>query len=198
VAEGTMIVVAGLGIVLNVAILWALRRTDPTDLNIRAASMHMLGDALGSVAIIIGAIVIYFTGWLAVDPILSMLIAGLIIWSALDVTRESLNVLLEGMPRGLKLPEVLEAIKSVKGVLDVHDLHVWTLGTHVHALSCHVLIEDLPPSESDVILTGINEKLGKRFSIHHTTVQFEHVGCPASEKGCTMLLHHGQHHSHAH
>jgi cobalt-zinc-cadmium efflux system protein len=186
VEEITMIVVAGMGIVLNVAILLGLRRHD-NDLNIRAASIHMLGDALGSVAIIVGAIVIHYTGWLSVDPILSILIGCLIIWTAADVIRDSLNILLEGLPRGLRLQSVAEAMRDVPGVLDVHDLHIWSLGSSAHALSCHVLIEDVPPSESDRILKGINCILLDRFQIQHTTVQFEHIRCEVSETGCSIL-----------
>jgi cobalt-zinc-cadmium efflux system protein len=185
--ENTMIGVAGLGIVLNVAILLGLRRHEH-DLNVRAASVHMLGDALGSVAIIIGAFVIKYTGWLAVDPILSILIGGLIIWTAIDIVRESLNILLEGLPRGIHLRHVVDAMREIPGVLDVHDVHIWSLGTSAHALSCHALIEDAPPSESDKILKAINGMLGHRFSIHHTTIQFEHKSCELSETGCSIAV----------
>jgi cobalt-zinc-cadmium efflux system protein len=198
VAEGTMILIAGLGILLNVGILVALRYTDTEDLNIRAASLHMLGDALGSVAIIGGAVLIQYTGWLAIDPILSALIAALIIWSALGITRESLNILLEGTPKGLSSKQVLEAVASVEGVLDVHDLHVWSLGSNAHALSCHVLIEDMPPSASDAILRAINRELDRRFHIHHTTIQFEHVACSIGATGCRMHDSLAPHHHHNH
>jgi cobalt-zinc-cadmium efflux system protein len=186
VEENTMIAVAGLGIVLNVAIMLGLRRYDQ-DLNVRAASLHMLGDALGSVAIIIGAIFIKYTGWLVIDPFLSILIGGLIIWTAVDIVRESLNILLEGLPRGLNLRSVIDAMRGVPGVLDVHDVHIWTLGSSAHALSCHALIEDVPPSESERILKAINCLLVERFSIHHTTIQFEHTRCAVSEAGCSMI-----------
>jgi cobalt-zinc-cadmium efflux system protein len=185
--ENTMIGVAGLGIVLNVAILFGLRRYDH-DLNVRAASLHMLGDALGSVAIIIGAFAIKYTGWLAIDPFLSILIGGLIIWTAIDIVLESLNVLLEGLPRGLRLRSVVEAMREVPGVLDVHDVHIWSLGSSAHALSCHALIEDVPPSESERVLKAINCLLGDRFNIHHTTIQFEHTRCEVSETGCSMII----------
>jgi cobalt-zinc-cadmium efflux system protein len=183
--EPTMIVVAALGIVLNLAIMFALRGHS-SDLNIRAAWLHMLGDALGSVAIIAGAIVIAWTGWLAIDPILSILIGGLIIWTAYDVVRETLNILLEGMPRGLALGDVRSAMGDVPGVLDVHDLHVWSLGSGSHALSCHALICDMPTSESDTILQNIQSVLASRFSIHHTTIQLEHANCSVAETGCSM------------
>jgi cobalt-zinc-cadmium efflux system protein len=158
--------------------------------NIRAASVHMLGDALGSVAIIVGAIAIRYTGWLAIDPILSILIAALIVWSAIDIIRESLNILLEGLPRGLSLQSVTSAMREVPGVLDVHDVHVWSLGSSAHALSCHALIGDMPPSESDCILKGLNQVLGDKFHIHHTTIQFEHANCELSQTGCQILHHH--------
>lgn len=194
--EEIMIWVAFLGILLNLGILWGLRRHN-SDINIRAASIHMLGDALGSVAIIVGAIAIHYTGWVIIDPILSILIAGLIVWSAIDIIRESLNILLEGLPRGLELQSVVDAMREVPGVVDVHDVHVWSLASSAHALSCHALIEDMPPSESDCILKGLNDVLGARFHIHHTTIQFEHARCALSETGCRIIHHHPEHeHSH--
>jgi cobalt-zinc-cadmium efflux system protein len=188
VQETTMIVVAGLGIVLNLAIMMGLRH-ERSDVNIRAAWLHMLGDALGSVAIIAGAVIIHYTGWLAIDPILSILIGGLIIWTAADVTRESLNILLEGMPTGMELAAVKDAMRGVPGVIDVHDVHVWSLGSRDHALSCHAVINDMPPSESEKILNGIRDVLEQDFHIHHATVQFEHRPCPATEE-CTMSHRH--------
>ena len=117
-----------------------------------------------------GAIAIHYTGWLAIDPILSILIAALIVWSAIDIIRESLNILLEGLAtRAATCNPYVRAMREVPGVLDVHDVHVWSLGSSAHALSCHALIEDMPPSESDCILQGLNEVLGDRFHIHHTT-----------------------------
>ncbi|HSW50516.1 MAG TPA: cation diffusion facilitator family transporter [Bryobacteraceae bacterium] len=184
--ESTMFVVAGLGLVLNAAIMWAMRHDQRHDLNIRTAYLHMLGDALGSVGILIGAVVIRFTGWQLVDPVLSILIGGLIIWTAWDVIREALNILLEGLPRGMDLRSVIASMRQVDGVLDVHDLHIWSLGSRTHALSCHVLIADLPPSESDAILRRLNATLSGRYQIEHTTVQFEHVSCAVSENGCPV------------
>jgi cobalt-zinc-cadmium efflux system protein len=194
VEETTMIVVAGLGLVLNAAIMLSLRDASRTDINVRSAFLHMLGDALGSVAIIAGGIGIRFTGWSQIDPLLSILIGILIIWTAWDIIRESLNILLEGLPRGLKLKDVAAAMSGVEGVLDVHDLHIWSLGSSAHALSCHVLIEDVPPSASGVILRRINSMLLDRFHISHSTVQFEHVGCPVSENGCVIPVEVQHHH----
>jgi cobalt-zinc-cadmium efflux system protein len=194
VGEYTMLVVAGLGLVVNAVIMWGLHREQEHDLNVRAAFLHMMGDALGSVGIIAGALTLRQTGWLWIDPALSVLIATLIVWSAWDIIRETLNILLEGLPKGLNLQSVAAAMTEVEGVTGVHDLHIWTLGSHAHALSCHVVIQDMPPSESEGILRRLNQMLCDRFRLHHTTIQFEHAGCALSETGCTMFAHHPHEH----
>jgi cobalt-zinc-cadmium efflux system protein len=194
--ENLMIAVAGLGLVLNATIMLLLRAASRNDINIRSAFIHMLGDALGSVAIIAGALVIRSTGWNRVDPLLSIAIAVLIIWTAWDIIRESLNILLEGLPRGIKLADVTASMNAVEGVLGVHDLHIWSLGSHTHALSCHVTIEDVPPSCSDAILQRLNDLLRHRFSISHTTIQFEHTSCAISQNGCAIPVHEHHHHEH--
>ena len=196
--ETVMMLVAGGGILLNGGIMWGLRAARQNDVNIRSAFVHMLGDLLGSLAIIGGALAIRYTGWERVDPLLSILIGMLIVWTAWDIIQESLNILLEGLPRGLELQSVTAAMSRVEGVLDVHDLHIWSLGSSVHALSCHVLIEDVPPSASNCILARINDVLCHQFHIHHTTVQFEHMGCAVSESGCVIPADEPQHHHHAH
>lgn len=197
VQENIMMVVAALGLTVNAGIMLALRTASRNDINVRSAFVHMLGDALGSVAIIGGAVAIRFTGWMQLDPVLSILIGIMVVWSAWDIVRESLNILLEGLPRGIKLQEVAKGMRGIEGVLDVHDLHIWSLGSSTHALSCHVLIEDVPPSASDAILRRLNGMLADRFHIAHTTVQFEHVSCGISETGCAIPVHdHGHEHHH--
>ena len=181
VSEWTMAVVAAVGVVVNGAIMWSLHRDKAHDLNIRAAFVHMLGDAVSSVGIVAGAMVIYFTGWAQIDPILSILIGVLIIWTAWDIIKEALNILLEGLPSGMELTKITGAMQIIPGVIDVHDLHIWTLGSNAHALSCHVLIEDMPPSASNEILERINGVLCD-LRIRHTTIQFEHTPCA----GCSM------------
>jgi cobalt-zinc-cadmium efflux system protein len=188
VSETTMIVVAALGLFVNGVIMWGLRDERSHDVNIRSAWLHMLGDALGSAAIIAGAIGIRYTGWNRIDPLLSAFIGVLIIWTAWDVVHETLNILLEGLPRGLDLDEVVREMSKVEGVRGVHDVHIWSLGSSTHALSCHVRIEDVPPSESGVILTRLNNVLDHRFQISHTTVQFEHIDCP----GCPIPENHNR------
>lgn len=194
--ETVMMLVAVGGIALNGGVMWGLRAARRNDLNIRSAFVHMLGDLLGSFAIIGGSLVIRYTGWDQVDPLLSILIGLLIVWTAWDIIKESLNILLEGLPRGLELQSVVASLSHVEGVLDVHDLHIWSLGSSTHALSCHVLIEDVPPSASNCILARIHDVLGREFHIHHTTVQFEHVGCAVSESGCVIPAEEIHHHEH--
>ncbi len=195
--DRTMLWVAVIAVVLNGAIMIGLHRGQKGDINIRAAFIHMLGDAVGAAAIIAGAVTIRFTGWTYIDPILSIALGFLIIYTAWDIIRESLNILLEGLPRGLDLTSVTNAMSRVEGVLDVHDLHIWSLGSSTHALSSHVLIEDMPPSSSDGILKRINEVLCD-FGIHHSTIQFEHLPCVLSDNGCHIVPDAHSHHGHSH
>ena len=198
--DSAMMWVAVGAMVLNGGIMLALHSSDRNDINMRGAFLHMLGDLLGSAAIVVGSLVMRATGWTRVDPILSLLISGLVVWTAWDVIRESLNILLEGLPKGVHLGEVTKSMRAVKGVLDVHDLHIWCIGSNSSALSCHVLIDDMPPSQSDAILHDLNHVLNDHFKIHHTTVQFEHVSCAISDTGCVIPVagHVAQHHHHAH
>jgi cobalt-zinc-cadmium efflux system protein len=188
VSEGTMLWVAALGIVVNLGIAWSIggvgHHGHDHDLNLRAAWIHMMGDAASCVGIIIGAVIIHYTGWLKIDPILSIVISLVIVWTAWDIFKDSLNILLEGLPKGLRLTEVTSGIRAVSGVIDVHDLHIWNLGAEERALSCHVLIEDVPPSASESILRDVNCVLQERFGIHHTTVQFEHTRCALADISC--------------
>jgi cobalt-zinc-cadmium efflux system protein len=207
--SGVMLWVAVAGIALNGGIMLALHRSGGNDINLRGAFLHMMGDMFGAAAIVVGALAMQATGWTRIDPLLSIAISVLIVWTAWDITRESLNILLEGLPKGLNLHEVISAVRGVEGVQDVHDLHIWSLGSSSHALSCHVLIEDMPPSRSDTILRCVQKVLGGRFHIHHTTIQFEHASCEISGTGCVIPVgshvgdsHHeeadGGHHHHHH
>jgi cobalt-zinc-cadmium efflux system protein len=194
VQANTVVWVAAVGVVLNggiAAMLWTTSR----DVNIRSAFVHQLGDTLSTAAVIIGGVVMIFTGMSWIDPVLSIGIALLVLWSSFDIIRETLNILLEGTPRGLKVTDIVSEIKSREGVLDVHDLHVWSIGSEVHTLSCHILIADLPLSESDKILRDVKHCLEHRFHIVHTTIQFEHAGCE-TEHECVMPV--STQHTHTH
>jgi cobalt-zinc-cadmium efflux system protein len=197
-----MMYVAAAGVLMNgtvATLLWRFSR----DVNIRSVFLHMLGDTLSTAAVIAGGAAILFTGLTWIDPILSILIAGMILWSSVGIIRETLNILLEGTPRNLKLAEIRKAMASVTGVLDVHDLHVWSLGSQSHALASHITIAEMPMSECSSILDGINCALRERFHITHTTIQFETTGCETTH-GCSAppeleaVGAHNHHHGHDH
>ena len=190
-----MMWVAGFGVVMNGGIAFMLHR-DRRDLNIRSAFVHEVGDTLSTAAVILGGWAIVLTGQYWIDPALSLMIGGLILWSSYGIIRESLNILLEGAPRGMELDEIMSEVKAIEGVNDIHDLHVWSIGSETHALSCHIAIEDIPPSASERILLDVRQRLAEKFHIHHTTIQFEHVVCDVAH-GCVLpVTHEGHPHSH--
>ncbi len=184
VQPGLMIAVAATGVVMN-GVIAALLYRSSADLNIRSAFLHMLGDTLSTAAVIAGGAAILMTGQNWIDSALSFGIGALIVWSSLGIIRETLNILLEGTPRGMEVQRIAAAIADIEGVNDVHDLHVWSIGSETHALSCHISIADIPPSASERILREAQERLRKMFHIDHTTIQFEHVVCDVAH-GCVI------------
>ena len=185
VANGpVMIGVAVAAIIVNLVIgLW-LHKGSKDDLNIRSAYLHMLGDAVSAFGVVVaGVLVATMRGPLA-DPVVSLLIAGLILYSSYAVLRESSTVLLEGTPTGMDMPAVIAAIKSVGGVLDVHDLHVWMVGPDVVACSCHILVAEQSIREGQQVLRAVVHDIEHRFHITHTTVQVEVEGCDANDMYC--------------
>lgn len=179
-----MIWVAAAGVVMNGAISWFLFRA-AYDVNIRSAFVHQLGDTLSTAAVIVGGWSILLTGRHWIDPALSIGIGCLILWSSLGIIRETLNILLEGTPRGMSVEQIVFCLSAIGGVEDVHDVHVWSIGSHNHALSCHVRIADMPLSETEDILRKMTELLARQFHIHHTTIQFENVLCTI-HPGCVV------------
>jgi cobalt-zinc-cadmium efflux system protein len=196
-----MMWVAGAGVVMNGVIALLLYRASRTggDVNIRSALLHEVGDTLSTAAVIAGGWVILATGDYWIDSALSVAIGILILWSGFGIVRETLNILLEGTPRGLKLELVEDAIRSISGVNDVHDLHVWSIGSETRALSCHIAIADIPPSVSERILRDVKDSLHHHFRIDHTTIQFEHEQCEVAH-GCVIPVSEieGHHHHHSH
>ncbi|HKF48823.1 MAG TPA: cation diffusion facilitator family transporter [Terracidiphilus sp.] len=199
-----MMIVAAAGVLMNgaiAALLWGVAR----DVNLRSAFLHMAGDTLSTAAVIVGGAAILFSGRNWIDPALSLVIAALILWSSAGIVRETLNILLEGTPRGVDLNHIRAHMEEISGVLNVHDLHIWSLGSQSRALACHVTIADIPPSESSVILARLNGVLKDHFNICHTTIQFEHENCPEVH-GCVVPIdqmtsghgHSHHHHGHAH
>jgi cobalt-zinc-cadmium efflux system protein len=188
-------VVAGVGVLMNGAITLMLHGSSH-DVNVRSAFIHMLGDTLSTASVIVGGWAILLTGQNWIDPALSFAIGVLIVWSSFGIIRETLNILLEGTPRGVSMELLADAMKEVEGVRDVHDLHVWSIGSEMHALSCHIAIADIPPSASDVILRQVNERLAHQFRIRHTTIQFEYQNCDIAH-GCVLPVNIDEaHHSH--
>ena len=198
VRAGLMMWVAAAGVVMNGVIAFMLYRSGG-DVNIRSTLLHELGDTLSTAAVIAGGWAILVTGNYWIDSVLSVAIGVLILWSGFGIVRETLNILLEGTPRGMKLEKIEGAIRSVTGVNDVHDLHVWSIGSETHALSCHISIADIPPSVSERILRDVKERLLHDFRIDHTTIQFEHALCETAH-GCVIPIvedeEHHHHHSH--
>jgi len=152
------------------------------DLNLRSILVHNLGDALSNLGILGGALVIRTTGAQWLDPAIGAAIGALVLWSSYGILKESSHVLLEGLPREMLLEDVARTILSVPGVQEVHDIHIWTLGTDLHALSCHVRIPDMHMDESEKILASIHERLASKFNITHTTIQFERAGLPRESR----------------
>ena len=178
VGTGLMMWVSLLALAINGGITLGVHR-GRRDLNVRTVWLHNLGDALSNIAIIAGAIVIRSTGAQWVDPALGMAIGAMVLWSGTGILRESGHILLEGLPRNLRLEDVAAAILRVEGVQEVHDIHIWTLGTDLHALSCHVRIPDMHMDASERVLANIRDALARDFQITHTTIQFERAGLPA-------------------
>jgi cobalt-zinc-cadmium efflux system protein len=188
---GTVIGVAAAGLVMNAVIALLLYRSSG-DVNIRSAFLHEIGDTLSTAAVIAGGWVILASGQYWIDSALSFGIGALILWSGFGIVRETLNILLEGTPRGMRLGQVEAAIRAIDGVNDVHDLHVWSIGSETHALSCHIAIADIPPSASERILREVKECLLTSFRIDHTTIQFEHAECDVAH-GCVIPVVEGGH-----
>jgi cobalt-zinc-cadmium efflux system protein len=200
VQASVMMWVAAAGVAMNGVIallLYRSSRRSGGDVNIRSALLHEVGDTLSTAAVIAGGWAILITGNYWIDSVLSVAIGVLILWSGFGIVRETLNILLEGTPRGMKLEKIESAIRAVGGVNDVHDLHVWSIGSESHALSCHISIADIPPSVSERILRDIKECLHHDFHIVHTTIQFEHAECEVAH-GCVMPVAESEEHHHHH
>src|ERR1700689_4289885 len=203
VQASVMMWVAAAGVVMNGVIALMLYRSSRGsggghgDVNIRSALLHEVGDTLSTAAVIAGGWAILVTGNYWIDSALSFGIAALILWSGFGIVRETLNILLEGTPRGMKLEKIESAIRAIGGVNDVHDLHVWSIGSETHALSCHISIADIPPSVSERILRDVKERLLHDFRIVHTTIQFDHVVCEVAH-GCVIPVGESEEHHHHH
>jgi cobalt-zinc-cadmium efflux system protein len=182
--DTAMIVTALAGIVLNVTITFAFRRERRQDVNIRSAVVHMLGDAISSAGIVIAALLIRFTGYPQWDPAISVLIGVLILWSSWGILKETVNLLLEGTPSGIDPMAVRRSLGEIDGVLGVHHLHIWALGPSVPALSCHLMVGDVPVKSTARLIDHVNDVLSRQYGIAHTTIQFEFANCAVDDPFC--------------
>ena len=183
-----MFISAGIGIAVNLFIGFGLQK-ESDNLNVRAAALHVFGDVGASVGVIVAGLIILLTGWTIADPILSVGIAVLIAIGAWRILRETSDILLESVPAGISLPKLVRDMRAIKGIRNVHDLHVWSITNGMYALSCHALINDVPTSKSSAMLQSLNTMLADKYHIGHTTIQFEcndHKGSCCDGLYCSM------------
>ncbi len=173
-----MLPVATIGLIANLVMIVLLRRRSHGSLNIKSAFWHIIGDTISSVGVIIGGVIISITGWGIVDPIIAIVIGCIILWGAVGLVRESIDILSEAVPKHIQVDKVIEAIKNIPDVKDVHDIHIWTITSGIHTLSAHLLIADQAVSKSAEVVRAVNEGLAQNFDITHTTLQLECGTCP--------------------
>ena len=179
-----MLITAAIAMLVNAATAISIRHESREDVNIRGAFVHMIGDAVSSAGIIVAAILIRATGSTMWDAIVSMFIGALILWSSYGVLRESMNLLLEGTPTGIDPDEVTRSLGQLDGILGVHHLHIWALGPSSPALSCHLMVGDVPVKTTAKLLEDVNAMLAAEYHIAHTTIQFEFALCDADDPFC--------------
>jgi len=178
-----MLLVASIGLVANLAGILLLRGVSHSNLNIKAAFWHILGDSISSVGVIVGGIIISITGLGIIDPIIAVFIGCIILWGAVRLVREAADILLEAVPKHIPVDKVIEILKSVPGVDEVHDIHIWTITSGIHAMSAHLIIEDQSVSSSADIVETVNRDLRQQFNIAHTTFQLECEKCESCPSG---------------
>ncbi|GFO59088.1 cation transporter [Geomonas silvestris] len=199
-----MMLIAAVGLAMNVFAAGALHSHSHDDLNVHSAFLHMIGDAAASVGVIAGGIVMYFTDWYLLDAIISVGIGFVIFWGSWRVVRDSLHILLEGVPRGLEVNRVAAAIREVDGVEEVHHLNIWTICSHINALSGHVVVPASYRGDHSGLLRKIEERLFELFHISHTTLQVESTSCTTDAGHPKQFRHrprfssHGHAHAHRH
>ncbi|MBI4297679.1 MAG: cation transporter [Chloroflexi bacterium] len=193
-----MFVVATIGLVANLVVVMWLRGEAHSNINVRSALLHAGGDALASVGVIVGGIIILLTGRFLADPIISIAIGIIIAIGAIGIIRQAGEIILEAAPGHLDLTAMVNAMHQVPGVKNIHDLHVWTVAPQMHALSCHVLIDDEYEQQRPVVLERLNKVLGEHFDIEHSTFQLECIACDPDALYCTFVPENEASPSHAH
>ena len=188
-------VLIGVGVVaviINVVTAQLVRRGAERDLNIRAAFLHLMGDVLSTIGAVIAGVIIRFTDWNWLDPLVSVLIGFLILWSAWSILREAIDILMESTPTDIDMDTMIRDIHSVDGVRGVHDLHVWSITRSLRTLSAHLVTDDLAISEGTSIQTRVNKILYHKYKINHATLQLECDDCMPNMRHCAF----GEHSNH--
>jgi cobalt-zinc-cadmium efflux system protein len=177
VIPGVMIAVGLLALVINLVTALLVRQGSQHDLNLRSAYLHLMGDVLSTLGAVIAGVIIFFTDWNWLDPLVSVFIGLLILWNAWGILRESVDILLESTPRDVDMDAMIRDMSQVTGVLGVHDLHVWSITQSMRTMSAHILTDDISISAGTDIQSQLNEVLSGRYNITHATLQLECVGC---------------------
>ncbi len=192
--SGLMSIIAVIGLAVNVFVALRLRSESHSNLNVRSAFWHAAGDALASVGVIAGGIIIALTGLNIVDPIVSVLISVIIVLAAWDIFRDGLRVLLEAAPRHLNTGAVSRSISLLPGVQEVHDVHIWSITPEIHAMSAHILVKGPDVRNLDAVRQNVETVLQKKYDITHTTLQMECRGCGDSGAECQLCVKTETHH----
>ncbi len=185
----TVIVVAALGLLTNIAVVFLLKdsvKRHSHDVNIKSAFWHVLGDSIASVGVIVSGLIIYYKGWYVADAVMGFAICGLLFWGARSLISESYHILLEGVPKGVSLKDVEKALVAIPEVRDIHELHIWCICSNIYALSAHALVNDQKVNQMEPLLIKIKEALKNQFNISHSTIQFESSPCGQVEALCEM------------
>ncbi len=192
-----MMLIGAVGLVVNLASIYILHGAQKESLNVRAAFLHVLGDALGSVGVVAAGVIIIFTGWTGADPVAGMLIGILILYSSWGLMKEAVHILLEGAPEHIEIGEIEKVLMGLEGVRDIHDLHIWTLTPNVVLLTVHIITKD-EDADPDPLRRIIRDLLAEKFCIEHTTIQIERRHQPGDEKKTVVGQGQVQHHGHRH
>lgn len=188
-----LIGVGAVAFLINAGTAWLVQKGSEHDLNLRSAFLHLMGDALSTLGAVIAGIVIAFTNWNWLDPLVSILIGGFILFNAWSVLKQTIHILLESTPENINMDSMVADLHNVNGVLGVHDLHVWSISENLRMLSAHVVIDNISISEGVNIRQNINELLTHSYNIQHATIQLECEGCQSSELFCQMAEHQHAH-----
>jgi cobalt-zinc-cadmium efflux system protein len=185
-----MMTVAVVGLLANLLVTWWLRKEQKSNINIRSAFWHSIGDALASVGVIAGGLIIFLTGQVWVDPLVSVLISLVILTAAWSIFREGMRVILEATPKDVDVLAMIDTLKKIKGVVDVHDVHVWSISPEIRAMNGHILINDMVTSQAALIREEIEAAVREQYHIEHTTLQMECLGCECNDTFCNLQENH--------